>query len=202
MIQYKLHEICNRAGTLENNITLQVINQVVKPDWTNGPWIAGGALRRIVMGVDELSDFDIFFASETQKDKWIKGIKESFTVVSEQKNEFNTCLVIEFNEKKIVLQAVHIKYFENPSAVIDSFDFTICQYVSDGTILGVGEYTLWDTGRKRLVVHNISYGVASLRRIIKYAKQGFYVCSGSMANFLKIIAQKPSLIEEQFIYID
>lgn len=102
----------------------------------------------------------------------------------------------------ITLQAVHVDYFSSAEEVIDSFDYTICQFVTDGTKVEVGDFTLWDVGRKRLVLHRTTYAVATMRRMIKYTKQGFYACPGMMNDLLTRVADDPTLINEELAYID
>ena len=92
--------------------------------------------------------------------------------------------------------------FATPEAAIGSFDFTLCQTAYDGIDLIVGEYTLWDLGRMRIVPARITFGVASIRRLIKYTRQGFKVCSGGIANILEQIVSDPSIVNAQTKYLD
>jgi hypothetical protein len=86
--------------------------------------------------------------------------------------------------------------------VIDSFDFTICQFAFDGASIYMGDWSLYDLARKRLVPHRVTYGVSTIRRIIKYCNQGYTVCSGGLAQILGEVAKNPAIINAETQYID
>ena len=85
---------------------------------------------------------------------------------------------------------------------LDSFDFSLCQCGYDGTNLLFGDWALFDIASKRLVPGRIRYGTSSLRRIIKYTRQGFSICSGGLAHMLEQIAADPSIIQAEVEYVD
>lgn len=41
-----------------------------------------------------------------------------------------------------------------------------------------------------------------MRRLIKYTKQGFYACNGTMSTFLEKVIENPSMLETRFQYVD
>jgi hypothetical protein len=194
----------------------QVLDTVVTPNWQHGPWVAGGSIRRLVTGEDPLgSDVDVFFADEQQYLAWFASIEKdkNISISNNRQNQYNMSFDVAIQDSddapgnpqdpiRAKIQAIFINYYNDPQAVIDSFDYTICQFVTDGWHLLVGPYTLWDTARKRLVINNVTYGVSTLRRMFKYTKQGFYACSGMMVEFLKAIAEDPTIINEEFVSID
>lgn len=100
------------------------------------------------------------------------------------------------------IQLIEKRFFADAEELINYFDFTICQFVTDGTTLLCGDFSLWDLGRKKLVVNKITYPVSSMRRMIKYANQGFYVCNGSMVQFLQQVVEDPQILETAFDYVD
>jgi len=59
--------------------------------------------------------------------------------------------------------------------------------------LTLGEFTLWDLGRKRLAINRITYPVSTMRRMLKYSKQGFFACGGCMATILQETILSPEL---------
>lgn len=187
-----------------------IILNVVKPSWTFGPWVAGGCIRRLLLGENAFaSDVDVFFASEAQKDEWVARIQALYPENVSLANANNVTITVNgvlLDNKVGVLkfQAVHVQYYDSPQAVIDSFDYTICQLVTDGVKLETGEFTLWDLARKRLVLHKLTYPVATMRRMIKYTRQGFYACPGIMNDLLTQVATRPELLNQgiQFLYID
>lgn len=217
MHEYKLEEFAGRVDAKINDFR-EVLETLVRPSWENGPWVAGGSVRRLISGSDPLgSDIDVFFAYEQQKDDFLARVTKDFKVLSSFSNELNTTLTLEMPiatsvdafgdsklEKTIVvkLQAIHVDYYEGPAAIIDSFDYTICQLVTDGKQMLVGPYTLFDIGRKRLALHRLTYAVATMRRMVKYTQQGFYACPGMMTNLLNQVVDNPALINSDYVYLD
>lgn len=146
-----------------------------------GPWLAGGSLRRLITGNRELGDFDYFFRDKDQLVAFQEmldalGFKLKYT------NEHNSTYTGAVGETEVIVQAIFIRYYATVQALLDSFDFTLCQLAYDGSLLHLGEYTLWDVGRKRLAVHRITYPVSTLRRLLKYTNQGYYACSGCLQS--------------------
>jgi hypothetical protein len=192
-----------------NNFLLRQMNDIDETDLMNfikitpslskdGIWLAGGAIRRTLLGNKKVdSDYDIFFANEQQKKDYVDLlVRDGGTITNH--NDFNTAL--NWRDRKV--QAIHINYYSSPEEVLDSFDYTICQFLTDGKTLFTGEYSLWDLARKKLAVHKITYPVASTRRMIKYTNQGFYACAGCLQSLLLTVKEKPDLLESQVRYID
>lgn len=177
-----------------------------------GPWVAGGAVRRVFEGDYTDTDFDFFFRNVEQKDAFVKQIlsSNSAKIVSNDKNA--TLTVPGFNQSvgedefvyvpERTVQAIHFRYYESPQDVIDSFDYTMTQFAYDGAHFYMGNFSLYDVARKRLVPHKITYATDSLRRMLKYANQGYTVCAGAMSEVLQQVADNPKIIEASTLYID
>lgn len=187
-------------------------------------WLAGGAVRRTLIGHSVDSDFDFFFRSEEHKDAWLGSLPN--TLVQEKKTEHHTQLrgKVEGSDLPIVVQAIHFAYYASAEAVIDSFDYTITQFCLDPTKPGddidpfaelqtlptpplalvTTENALWDLGRRKLALNKVTYAVPTMRRMIKYTSQGFTACSGCMAQLLRETASSEKLQTEigKFQYID
>ncbi len=168
-----------------------------------GPWLAGGAVRRTIQNEKLDSDFDFFFASAEQfqsfcTDMDAKGAKK------ERETDFNITFRIPAADKlpELKVQAIRASYHPTLEAMLASFDFSLCQTGYDGTDLVLGPWTLYDLARKRLIPGQISYGVSSLRRMIKYTSQGYSVCAGGLGNMLKQIVDKPEIINQKIVSID
>lgn len=170
----------------------------------SGPWMAGGALRRTLLGEMPDSDFDFFFRDEAQLTAFAADLEgRGFTKVKETPHHLQYRGAAGPSSLPRDIQLIRFKFYRAASEVIDSFDYTICQFAFDGTTLTVGDYSLWDLGRKRLAVHKITYPVASMRRLIKYQKQGFWACGGCLATILRETATKPELQTQLDIqYVD
>jgi hypothetical protein len=179
-----------------------------------GPWLAGGALRRTLLRQPLDSDFDFFFASEGQFNLFCERIKAAggWQV---SKNEHSTTFRLpsvapksigedEFSEyqPEIEVQAITTQWYDSLEAVLDSFDFTLCQFGFDGVRLVCGDYSLWDLGRKRLVPHRLTFGTASMRRLLKYTNQGYTICAGGLSEILRQVVEKPDIIQAETQYLD
>jgi hypothetical protein len=167
-----------------------------------GRWLAGGAIRRAIKDGKSDSDWDVFFSSKEEKELFIKECEKQDSISEEKQNENNHQFILTVGAEKYTVQCITIAYYETPEKVIETFDFTICQFVTDGVSLWAGETSLYDLGRMRLVVNKISYPVASLRRLLKYTKQGFYACNGCLTQLLSSVAQNPAMLDQKFKYID
>lgn len=169
----------------------------------NGKYLAGGALRRTVIGQPLESDFDYFFTHNPAESVLTTGDNELLPTIAlfdasghkrVRENEHN--ITYEVDGRKVQLIK---KLWESPEKVIDDFDYTNCQLITDGVSIWVGEYTMWDLARMKLRIHRIHNVQASLRRLIKYTKQGFYACDGTLLGILH--AAKEATLQEAF-YID
>lgn len=160
----------------------------------SGPWIAGGAVRRTVSRNDTISDFDFFFKDADQLIAFAESVKaRGFLQVKETEHHQHWRGRVDGIPQDIDVQLIRFAFYFSAEHVIDSFDFTICQFAFDGTALIAGDYALWDLGRKRLAVHKITYPVSSMRRVLKYAQQGFYACGGCLSTLLAATANNPAL---------
>lgn len=181
----------------------------IELDYINGPWIAGGAIRRAIMRKPaNESDIDLFFKTEKQmletqekllKYGYVKSLETEHSAFFELR-EYPSYLSGRLFTK---INLVFIDYYDGPEDVINTFDYTICQFATDLKTLVCGPYSLFDLANRRLRIHEIIYPNASLRRMVKYGKQGFTACDGTIVEFIQIVR---SMREEQlnlnFKYID
>lgn len=169
----------------------------------NGPWLGGGALRRTLLGEDVPSDIDMFFAGAEQL-KWFVQYLQTSGFEKVRETEHHAHYRGSFDGDRVRdIQCIRFAYYQDAAAVIDSFDFTVCQFAFDGEQLTCGEHALWDLGRKRLALHKLTYPVATMRRMIKYSQQGFYACPGCMSAILTATVDSPALREQMSItYVD
>lgn len=180
----------------------------------DGPWVAGGSVRRLISRLPQESDFDFFFRDQEQFDAFCAAMKERGSKVTAE-SDFNVTFRLPAAEAKstgddefspggpeLKVQAIRVAYHASVEAVVESFDFSICQCGYDGADLTFGQWALFDIASKRLVPGRISYGVSSVRRVIKYARQGFTICGGGLAAMLEQIAADPTIIQSDVEYVD
>jgi hypothetical protein len=170
----------------------------------DGPWIAGGALRRTILGKEPESDFDFFFRDADQLVAFTKAIEDrGLAKIKETKHHVHYRGKLGSSGIDRDIQCIRFQYYTNAEAVIHSFDYTICQFAFDGGDLTYGDYALWDLGRKRLAIHNITFPLSTMRRMLKYTSQGFTACNGAMVKILKSTSEKPELLQNiDIAYVD
>jgi hypothetical protein len=151
-------------------------------------WIAGGFLRAMIAGEDDTNgDIDFFFHSEEGFDAMMDLIKYPSSVPGGQK-AFNYYTIPEYeNIKKLRIvdceslvgfrpnvQLIRLYWFETPENVIDSFDFTICQFITDGKTLWFNPQAFDDVKTKTIREHRKSNdSITRLNRILKYTNKGY-----------------------------
>lgn len=213
-------EIAKRLG-IEHVTKLPIIanlQRIYDAD-PRGPWVAGGAIRRIFSGEEHNTDIDYFFQNEEQFNN-VKTALESEGAILRGKNDMNHSYTIPATEEvvydaetgeetpftkfvaEVKVQLIHFRYYANPYEVLDSFDYTLSQFLWDGASFYFGDFSLFDVARKRLVPHKISYGVSTLRRMLKYTDQGYTICAGGLGDILNQVADKPEIINQEVQYID
>lgn len=169
----------------------------------HGPWIGGGAIRRTIQREALESDFDFFFASEGQFKTFVENIKlRGGEQLFETPTNITFLVPSEGDEPTLKVQAIRAGYHPTLEAMLATFDFSLCQCGYDGTDLVLGDWTLYDLARKRLIPGRISFGVSSLRRMLKYTRQGYTVCSGGLSDFLQQIADDPKIINQNVVSLD
>lgn len=169
----------------------------------NGAWCAGGAIRRTLIKQALDSDFDFFFRSADALAEWEKKLPLTLALVRETEHHKHWKGTVEGSAIPVEIQAIRFRYYADAADVIDSFDYTITQFALDGGNLVTTPEALWDLGRKRLAIHKVTYPVATMRRMLKYSRQGFTACAGCMATLFRETATSPgALASLDIAYVD
>jgi len=146
-------------------------------------YFAGGFWRRIVENSPlKNGDIDLFFSDEKTFNEMRELLLYNNWEENSVKPHASTFTKTE-NLQKFEIQLISINYYNSITELFDDFDFTISQIALDpytGHIV-TGEFTLHDIAKKRLVLHKVKYGVAILRRLLKYASYGYYPCNGCLS---------------------
>lgn len=141
-------------------------------------WLAGGAIRQWFKGGEAASDVDVFGKNQEALDNFIKEKLSSAKKLSERDH------LISFSLNGQIIQVIKYDYYENISNLLDSFDFTICQFGWDGEAAWATEPALVSCLRGHLRVHKIAPELAadSLRRAFKYQLKGYIPCLGTLKD--------------------
>ncbi len=166
-----------------------------------GPWIAGGAIRRTLLQEPLSSDVDYFFRDEAQASAFGGNMEVAGGWIISTRDQVTT-YGIKVDDKTVIVQAITLAYYPTLEDALDSFDFTITQFGYDGADLVCGQFSLWDLARKRLALHKLSFGVSTVRRLLKYTRQGFTACGGVLASILEEVVAHPETIHREMTYVD
>jgi len=170
----------------------------IKPDWEKGPWIAGGAPLAWYNGEAVTTDIDVYFKNEQDFNKLHKTFKEEEVKSNNLFNFFETAknkdvriihtsdnaITIRYKERWTI-QLIRHTYYNDPQAIIDNFDISVCQLVTDGDMnLVYGSNTLIDIKSKTLRIENYRAGCVS--RLVKYMAYGYDPIDGTLENIINI----------------
>lgn len=141
-------------------------------------WIAGGAIRQWFNSGESMSDVDVFGKNQEALDNFIKEKLWAAQKLSEQQH------LSSFSLNGQLIQVIKYSYYENITSLLDSFDFTVCQFAWDGQDVYSTESAIVSVLRKHLRVHKITKELAvdSLRRAFKYQRKGYEPCLGTIKD--------------------
>lgn len=143
--------------------------------------IAGGAIRDSLFG-DDYSDIDIFGLTKEGLDLFVKlnlSKSQGYKMVYFNEN------LRTYRKGKIKVQIIYREY-EKLTDIIDSFDFTVCQFMYDGEKVICNPSGLLDVYHKRIVINHLEplFVFDSLRRVQKYIQKGYTICNGGIKDIL------------------
>lgn len=145
-------------------------------------WLAGGAIRCLFSG-ETIQDYDLFFKNEQVLKQTIEklDILKAKLVFKCPKGELYTYRI---NDMKI--QLITKRFYESAKELIDTFDFTICQFSFDTETVEIGDNSIHHLIKKELHVNKLEYPVATMNRLVKYSKKGYKHSIACMEIFEKI----------------
>lgn len=168
------------------------VARILNLNMETGPWIAGGAVRSDLYN-EFISDYDVYFSSNDQfVEVYNKLVMEGAAIVYRTENAItmhyrvrtqHTHSELDFiwccdSSEYYVIQLVILDYYKSPQDVIDSFDFTVCQLITDGNQVLVNDNTFDDIDNKLLRINETmdpEKQKGMIPRIFKYVTYGFYI---------------------------
>jgi len=170
----------------------------------NGVMLAGGFLRWMV-SVDgtlspESTDIDLFFTSS----EIYQETKRYFDDRTEKIFQCPEDLLATYRHSSgWNIQCIAIKFYPDAYHVIRDFDFTMCCFSTDGKDLAYHRLAIEDALNKALRWNKITYPASSLRRLMKFARRGFFMPEQEYQYFVDMIANhSPDIINSQIVYVD
>lgn len=134
-----------------------------------GPFLAGGAVRRILQGkaIDD-GDVDLFF---TDAADWLKFDK----VLSSYELVHSSGKARTFMVNGLKVQIIKRKFYKDLGELFGDFDFSVCQVATDGKRIAYTQTALEDinAGVLRLAQVGRVSKLTVVGRMIKYINHGF-----------------------------
>lgn len=150
--------------------------EYLKLDMDRGPWLAGGAVRKSYLNIDMgESDWDIWFNGPEQfalAETKIKELGASQVYASDNAISFK----FQDNSSTHNIQIIRKRFFDNAQQIIEGFDFTVCQLVTDGNRVKLGPYTARDLKSRTLRLAQLEVPKYIIPRMVKYIVYGYQPC--------------------------
>lgn len=160
------------------------IVSVIKPDLMHGPWIAGGAALAWYQGnaVRE-NDIDIFCASSEQMQEVASRLNNTATLFERYDSKYAKTYDAKIDKQEWMVQLIKCRYFNSAQEIIDAFDISVCEIVTDGKRFVLGQHTAYDI-RNNLLRFKDDLREDAIKRYAKYYAYGYKPVPGT---FEKIV---------------
>lgn len=175
----------------------------------DGVYLAGGLLRTLFSDVDELdpnfTDVDLFFrdgeALQRAKQFMFGTCYHSYFICPEGK--LTSYVYLDGEEPKWKVQFITLTFYDSPEEVIESFDFTVTGFATDGETLFMLDTAIEDTLSRHLKWNKLTYPASSLRRMMKYARKGYWMEQADYQWFVSMLWEhNPEILDETIVYVD
>jgi hypothetical protein len=173
------HDPVMMLGVVGNTIATRL-----KLDLENGPWMAGGSVRKCFLNQPiGFSDWDVFFKNKRQFDEArnsLSTIRECH-VIFESSNAI-TFQIHDYGDQQnpiyktpIKVQLICRNFYDSCEELLEDFDFTICQFATDGLKFKLGRNTYLDNidGVLKLTSPSMYSRPGFMSRVIKYITYGY-----------------------------
>lgn len=161
--------------------------------------LAGGAIRTILTCChEEVSDYDLFFKTFSVVPDFRKllkefGYKETYACPEEKLFTYKK------NNQKI--QLICETEYNSPQSLIESFDVTACVGAYHQGAVYFSRPFIRAVKTKRLRINNVTFPVATIKRLTKYANKGYNIGQAAL-DFMHEISGKTFDGEFLRAYID
>lgn len=161
-----------------------------------GCFVAGGALRNLFLGRPQDTDIDLFVSSKETYEKQRKALEDAGFEFARGNSKF-----VELKRAGLKVQVIGFEFYPTIEAVLQSFDFTICQFglSPDKQAIIATEAAVVDAARQRLVMVSAKYPVATMKRFWKYMRVGFQPCNETYKTFLEMSRRADVNLEVMYI---
>lgn len=178
-------------------------------DMEQGPWISGGAARRLWYNIPyDSHDIDIFFPNPEQWNnadrnldsyvnnestkgfvnkliKFIGFTDELSCTNSVFRSQNSTTYELLVDKRKIRVQIIKKYYGKTLEDIWQNFDFTVCKFATDGKTLVADQEALDHCEKKMIYLNKDASGLFDVKRVIKYSIYGFTPCEEICSEIIK-----------------
>lgn len=161
--------------------------------------LAGGSLRVLVDPTDEIKDYDLFFLSEEALWSTLSLIE---SMGGKKVFECPEGLLRTYRIDGVKYQLISKEFYGTLESVIEDFDITACCAAFDGKEIVYHRRFISDNLNKQVHLNKITYPVATMKRIAKYAEKGFYLTNYAVMDFIKYCAENELDENNLKFYID
>jgi len=190
-----------------NKLIRKIIKKLPPFSLIDGPWIGGGAARRLLTGEKFSADIDIFFASSGQAEEFrTKFLKDWRDALSKNPYEtrysstyfVNMGKLIEHAEP-IMIQFIKRRYYTSINNIIKDFDFPVARIYTDGDNIILPQEALDDLNTLTLRLTGKNWNIKnSLKRLIKYSAYGYTPVPGMVKEIVRHKDQKLGTWSEDY----
>jgi hypothetical protein len=166
----------------------------------DGPWVAGEAICRTIVGQDlHQGNIDFFFRTMEQYEFMLHRLNHlpKVKIIEEAKKKnpkygvHEALVEIDIGHnlratEVINLQLIYFKYHINLDVLLNTFDFTACQFGFDGTSIIHGKESLKDLKSREIRINNITHAEFSMRHLRRYLSNGYTISKEQMMRFLEL----------------
>lgn len=162
-------------------------------------YLAGGSLRTLLKcSGEQVSDFDFFF----KKFDEVQKLRDKLTIDDwEQTYECPQGFLYTYKKGNHKLQLICETEYSSANLLVSSFDFSACMAAWNNGVLTFTREFVRSVKTKQLRTCNVSFPVATIKRLIKYAQKG-YNCSLAAEDFCRQISGKTFDGQDLRHYID
>lgn len=180
----------------------KIIKNLPPLNLITGPWVGGGAARRLLSGEKFVADIDIFFSSKEQEDeyreKFIQDWQSAFSKNPHETQYSSTYFVtILDQDNPIKIQLIKRRYYDSIESIIEDFDFPVARVYTDGDNIILPQEALDDLNTQTLRLSGRNWNVKnSLKRLIKYTAYGYTPVPGMVKEIVMHRDQSEYWVED------
>lgn len=149
-----------------------------------GPWIAGGAVRRAMLGESlTVGDIDVFFDCRLKHKIAIADMARQATLVFE--SQYAKSYELEIEDKIYKVQLIIRREYQDVKYLFQDFDFTVCQFAFGGDQVITTERAWTDLNNKTLAIGGRMTGSNVVNRAMKYMTYGYEAERGLIEKLIR-----------------